>query len=147
MPTKDINDCVEPIRDHWEEIKRDFFPVCPGYYLTITCAHRSPAEQFELYKKGRTMGMDGNWVVSDKKAVVTNAEGYKVLSAHNYYPARGLDVAVVNNQTGEVTWDERYYKPLIDIVSKYGLVEGGSWRVLKDWPHIEIPDYKNYKGA
>lgn len=145
MPTNNITDSCKVIQDAWDLIKRDFFTIIPpNHYLDITCVYRSPMEQFELFMQGRTMGMDGEWHVEDKDKVVTNVDGYKILGAHNYFPARAIDVCVKNNQTGEVLWDTKWYKPLIDIVKKYNLIEGGTWRAIKDWPHIEVQDYKNY---
>ena len=147
MPSTDINDAAKPIRDNWETIKNEYFQSNPGKYLIITCSHRSVEEQFELFKKGRTMGIDGVWVVQDKGQVVTNVDGYKVLGAHNYKPSRAIDVAVVDNQTGKITWEEKYYYSLVEIAKGVGLVSGGSWKSIKDWPHLEVPQYKEYKGA
>jgi peptidoglycan L-alanyl-D-glutamate endopeptidase CwlK len=146
MPTKDMNDACKAIRDHWDEIKRDFFNVIPtGHYLEIDCVYRSPAEQFELFKQGRTMGMDGEWHIQDQEHVVTNVDGHKVMGAHNYHPARAIDVCVIDNQTGKRLWDTKWYEPLIQIAARYGLVEGGTWRSFKDFPHLEIKDFKIYE--
>jgi hypothetical protein len=147
MPTVDIDDSVEEIRKFWPEIRIDFFQAVPEKYLKITTVHRTPAEQFELYKKGRSLNPMGQWQVVDSKSVVTNADGIKVLSAHNYYPSRAIDLAVVNNQTGEYYWNPEWYASLLEIAKTYGLVSGGAWNKLKDWPHLEIPNYKTYKGA
>lgn len=142
--SKDINDAAKPIRDKWEEIKNEYFQSVPGFYLELTEVHRSPERQFELFKKGRTMDTQGNWITTDKSQIVTNVDGYKILGAHNYYPSRAIDVAVVSNKTGKITWEEKYYRPLLDIAKKLGLESGGSWTSIKDWPHIQIRNYKNY---
>lgn len=147
MPTKDINDAAKPIRDNWETIKNEFFKLNPGKYLVITCVHRSPDEQLELFKKGRTLGADGKWYVQDKAKIVTNVDGISVLGAHNYKPSRAIDVAVVDNQTGKYLWEEKHYHSLLEIAKGVGLESGGGWKSLKDWPHIQVLDYKNYKGA
>lgn len=144
MATKDIQDACKAIRDHWEETKRDFIEKSPGFYLELTAVFRSPEEQFELYKRGRTMGTDGKWVIQDKSKVVTNVDGYNVVGAHNYKPSRAVDVVVVDNQSGKYTWDEQRYHCLVDIAKHYGLESGGSWNSFKDWPHIQVRDYKNY---
>lgn len=150
MPSKDLNDACKVIRDAWDGIKNEFFTVAPGHYLEIDCSYRSPDEQFELFKQGRAehMGLtpEGTyWWTSDKEKIVTNVDGYKVIGAHNYHPSRAIDVCVVDNQTGKRTWDTAWYKPLIEIATRYGLVEGGTWKSIQDWPHLEVKDYKNYK--
>lgn len=145
MPTKAINDAAKPIRDKWEEIKNEYFKRVSGKYLSLTCVHRTPEEQFELYKKGREADAQGNWVTKDKSQIVTNVDGYKVVGAHNYLPSRAIDVAVIDNQTGKPSWEENHYRPLLEIAQELGLVSGGSWSSIKDWEHLEVKDYKNYK--
>jgi len=146
MATKDINDAAKPIRDQWEQIKNEYFKCVPGKYLIITCVHRTPEEQFALYKEGRELDAKGVWVTKDKSKIVTKVDGYKVVGAHNYLPSRAIDVAVVDNQTGKTSWEAYHYWPLLAIAKDLGLVSGGSWTSIKDWPHIEVKDYKNYKG-
>jgi len=145
MPSTDINDSCKAIRDVWDNIKTDFFSVVPGHYLNITCSYRSPEEQFELFKQGRILDISRHWVVQDKDKVVTNCDGTIEKSAHNYNPARAIDVCVMDNQTGKAVWDVKWYQPLIEIAERYNLVEGGTWRAIRDWPHLEVKDFKNYK--
>lgn len=147
MATKDINDSVKEIRDKWDEIKNEYFKRMPGKYLVLSCVHRTPAEQLELFKKGRSLGSDGKWYVQDKAKIVTNVDGHTVLGAHNYKPARAIDVAVVDNQTGKYLWEEKYYFPLLQIAQRCGLESGGGWKSIKDWPHIQVPNYKDYPSA
>lgn len=144
MATKDINDAVKEIRDQWDEIKNEYFKRMPGKYLVISCVYRSPAEQLDLFKKGRTLGSDGKWYVQDKAKIVTNVDGSTILGAHNYKPARAIDVAVVDNETGKYLWEEKYYFPLVQIAKGFGLESGGAWKSIKDWPHIQVPNYKEY---
>lgn len=146
MATKDIADAAKPIRENWDEIRQTYAKYNPGKYLSLTSVHRPPEEQFSLYKKGRKQNPDGTWVVVDKSQVVTNVDGYKIKGAHNYMPSRAIDVAVVNNQTGKVSWKESDYFSLGTIAKSVGLEWGGNWKSIKDYPHLEIPDYKNYKG-
>lgn len=145
MSTTNIEDACKALRDHWDEIRNEFFKRSPGKGLVLTAVHRPVQEQFELFKKGREQSSSGEWVVKDKSQVVTNVDGHKVIGAHNYYPSRAIDVAVFDNQTGKIIWEESCYYPLVDIASSVGLVSGGSWKSIKDWPHIEVKDYKNYK--
>jgi peptidoglycan LD-endopeptidase CwlK len=144
MPSKDIRDAAQPIRDAWETIKTEYAKVFPKKHLVITCSHRFVEEQAELFAKGRVRGSDGKWTIQDKAKIVTNVDGTTVLGAHNFKPARAIDVAVVDNETGQVTWEERFYLPLGPIVRKLNLTWGGDWKSIKDLPHIEVKDYKNY---
>lgn len=144
MTTKDINDAVKEIKDRWDEIKNLYFQRMPGKYLVLSCVHRSPAEQLELFKKGRILGSDGKWYVQDKAKIVTNVDGYSILGAHNYKPARAIDVAVVDNATGKYLWEESNYLCLGPIVKAMGLEWGGYWKAIKDFPHIQVPKYKDY---
>lgn len=144
MPSKSLDDACKAIRDVWDNIKNDFFALVPGHYLEIDCSHRSPAEQADLFMQGRIIS-GGIWVVSDKTKVVTNVDGVQNVGAHNYYPSRAIDVRVVDNQIGKTLWNPEWYKPLIEIAARYGLVDGGSWKSIQDWPHLEVKDFKNYK--
>ena len=147
MATKNIEDAAKPIQDVWKEIQHEFIKVSPGKYLELTAVYRSPEEQFELFKKGRVLTETGRWVVKYKEQVVTNVDGRKVLGAHNYKPSRAIDVVVVDNQTGKYLWEEKNYFSLGPIVETVGLEWGGSWKSIKDLPHIQIKNYKEYKGA
>lgn len=68
-----------------EAIKYFDFTVIEGY--------RSLERQFELYKKGRKQIDSGDWIVYDKKKVVTNIDGYKKKGKHNYDPSLAVDIA------------------------------------------------------
>ncbi len=148
MREASISDAVREIVNAWPIIKSEFIRVSPGRYLVLNESYRSPERQLELFKSGRVYdpGTD-TWLVVDKSKVVTNVDGVKVLGAHNYFPSRAIDVAVVDNQSGKVLWEESHYQCLIGIAESVGLVSGGSWKSFKDWPHIELKDYKNYRGA
>jgi peptidoglycan LD-endopeptidase CwlK len=147
MPTKDINTAAKPLRDNWEKIKADYAAAMPGKHLVLTCVLRSVEEQIKLYGQGRVKGSDGKWVVQDKAKIVTNVDGYSVQGAHNFTPARAIDVMVVDNTTGRETWEEKFYYPIGPIARKYGLTWGGDWKSIKDLPHIEVPNYKTYVEA
>lgn len=147
MPSKDIQDAVKLIQDAWPQIQNEFFKRNPNRYLVITTTYRSPEEQFELFKKGRTMDTQGHWVVQRQEQIVTNVDGRTVLGAHNYMPSRAIDVTVFDNQTGKPIWEESSYYCLLEIAQTVGLESGGGWHSLKDWPHLQIPDYKNYAGS
>lgn len=146
MSTTDISDAAQLIQDAWPLIKNEFFKSNPNRYLILMCVYRSPEEQFEDFKKGRTMDTQGKWVIQHKDQVITNADGRTVLGPHNYKPSRAIDVAIVDNQTGKTLWEESNYHCLLEIAEGVGLESGGAWKSLKDWDHIQVPDYKNYNG-
>lgn len=141
QPSKNIKDAHKLLQDSWPLIVADFEKEQPDYTLWITCTHRTPEEQFQLFKKGRNnLGTLENpeWEVTDAEKVVTNCDGFKKLSKHNSYPSEAIDVVVVYKDTKRTLWDTKLYKPLIKIAEKYGLVSGGSWKSFQDWPHIEL---------
>lgn len=144
MPSREITDAAEPLKKAWPLIKEKYAQLTPTRHLILTTTYRSPEEQFTLYKKGRTMDTQGHWVVQHPEQVVTNVDGLKVLGAHNYFPSRAIDVTVFDNQTGKPIWEESSYHCLLEIAKGVGLESGGSWKSIKDWPHLQIPDYKNY---
>ena len=76
-----------------------FLEVINHWDCTIIFGHRSPEEQFNLYKKGRiVIGMGDaknpkDWVTENKGEIVTYLDGYTKLSDHNKSPALAVDVA------------------------------------------------------
>ena len=145
MPSRNLKDAVKELRDKYNEILHQFEFEKPGYTLNITCTHRTPEEQHELFKKGRILDIDGHVLKIDHSQVVTNCDGIHILSAHNYYPSRAVDVVVIDTVDHKAHWEEWLYSPLVAICNKLGLTNGGSWTTFKDWPHIEVKNYKNYK--
>jgi len=119
---------------HPELIKRfisiatEYAQQFPGRTLLVTCVYRSPQEQQRLYKIGR---------FGDTRPRVTNCDGITNPSKHNKFPARALDVCVLEG--GKACYDERLYWPLLPLAKKHGLVSGGSWTSFQDWPHLELP--------
>jgi len=144
MASKNITDCVKFLQEQWPKIQEKYAALNPLSHLAITTSYRNPTEQLELFKKGRELDAQGNWMVQDKSQVLTNVDGFKILGAHNYSPSRAIDVVVFDNQSGKALWEEIYYHSLVEIAEGCGLVSGGSWKSLKDYDHIEVKDYKNY---
>jgi len=123
----DVEECLRgPIQALQDAFRRE-----QGKELYITCTWRSTARQRQLYAQGRgTRGL-----------IVTNIDGVSKRSRHNYYPSQAVDVAVdVDPGPGKViVWDIKEYLPLGELCKRFGLVWGGSWTALKDYPHIELP--------
>lgn len=92
-----------------------------GVRVQIVQGLRTFAEQDALYAQGRTK--------PGKR--VTNACGGQ--SLHNYGLA--LDFAPVD-EDGEVSWDEKLYKPFGKWADIAGLEWGGKWKFV-DLPHVQ----------
>lgn len=145
MASRDIKDSAEPLQKEWPFIRSRYAAINPGKHLVLTTTYRSPEEQFTLFKEGRTMDTQGHWVIADKSQVVTNIDGHTVMGAHNYYPSRAIDVVVVDETSGKIIWEEDSYHCLLEIAQDVGLESGGGWNSLKDWPHLQIRNYKDFK--
>ena len=65
------------------DIIRLFNEVIKITDFSVLSGHRTPAEQLELYKKGRT----------EPGKRVTNIDGYNIKSMHNFSPSLAVDVA------------------------------------------------------
>lgn len=105
--------------------------------------HRTPAEQFEIYKQGRTF-KNGTWVKTG--TVHTYKDGYTSLSRHNYLPATSVDIVLIQ-PNGEELAAGPQEKLIKKGAVKYGLDWGGDWTKFTDMPHIEIPTSMLFKGS
>ena len=115
------------------------------YDFMITHGYRTPDEQFELYKKGRTL-KDDRWIRTGN--VVTFLDGYTKKSKHNLFPAEAFDVAIL--QKGKITWSVPLYIELaghiLEVADQLFDEEiinnrinwGGNWVRLHDYPHYQI---------
>lgn len=122
-----------------EKLQLLFNEVIKEIDCTIICGHRTPEEQFELFKKGRER-LDGWWTVIDKSKVVTNVDGTTKKSRHNYYPSKAVDVVPY-----PLDWNDiDSFKILASVVKRKAIdlgidVEwGGDWKSFKDYPHWQI---------
>lgn len=138
MPSTRLTDLSLILADAWLQIKEEFEESHPGVRLIVTCTMRRPEEQFELFKRGRMEQPDGIWIVVDKRAVVTNCDGYAEVSKHNLDPSQALDFAVVVN--GKVSWRWDDYLPVGELAEAKGLIWGGRWKRPVDAPHLEVPE-------
>ena len=121
-----------------ENLQRLFNEVIKEIDCTVICGHRSPEEQFELFKKGRE-NKNFKWVVVDKSKVVTNIDGRAKKSNHNYLPSRAVDVVPY-----PLDWNDlNAFKKLGEVVKRKAkelgikISWGGDWQTLKDYPHYE----------
>ena len=143
---KSLDDCHERLRTAYPLVVAEFATLYPECSLQLDYTWRSPAFQFELFKRGRAM-VNGKWIVTNKALVVTEKDGTKP-SHHNVYPAQGLDMYV--RRDGQVLWPDggaaatghnELYAALGKIWERHGLVSGATWRYTwKDWDHVQV-DY------
>lgn len=143
MSHPQISDACQPLQAAWDEIRTEFAKASVGFYLELSEVHRSPEQQLELFKKGRSLDSSGRWVVTAKEQVLTNCDGYKVVGRHNYYPAHAIDVVVVSNSTGKALWTPSRYQCLLEIARRLGLEWGGAWKTFVDAPHIQCREITN----
>ena len=121
----------------------------------IVYGERTPGEQFELYKQGRSL-IGGRWVIADKKKVVTYKDGTISKSNHNYSPSKAVDAVPY-----PINWkdtDRMYYFAGMVIATAIRLKDegkvthnirwGGDWdrdtevddQTFMDLAHFEIID-------
>jgi peptidoglycan L-alanyl-D-glutamate endopeptidase CwlK len=103
-------------------------------------AHRTPADQFELFKQGRVF-RNGSWVKVGN--VVTHLDGFVKLSRHNYLGGTAFDIGIFDGNT--YLGNSKHYKHVREGV-KQGLEWGGDWVTFKDQPHLEIPSSLFFKN-
>lgn len=124
--------CHQDIIDIMEEVIKIFD-------FTIIYGNRSIKEQLELYSKGREF-LDGNWIITDKKKIVTYCDGMIKKSKHNFYPSLAIDIAPYPIDWNDLT----RFRELSEVVKKIALEKnikirwGGDFKKLKDSPHFEL---------
>jgi len=74
-----------------EDLQKVANEVIKYFDCTVTSGHRTPEEQFELFKKGRKES-NGEWVIVNKREVVTHVDGYDKKSKHNEFPSKAIDL-------------------------------------------------------
>lgn len=127
--SRDLADCEPELVRRYLLVKADFERLT-GMCLFETTTWRSAKKQIYLYAQGRTM----------PGQIVTNIDGVTSRSRHNFYPSQAIDVCVDRDPgPGKIpVWDDKLYAPLGPICEKHGLVCGGSFKHLKDYPHLEM---------
>jgi hypothetical protein len=116
------------------------FKLPAGHSAKLVSAHRTPADQFEVFKKGRTF-KNGTWVKTGK--VFTDKDGYVKLSRHNYLPCTAFDTGLFN--VAAYLPDSPLYQHIQE-GKQFDMNWGGDWTGLIDQPHLEIPSGKFFKS-
>ena len=132
MASRDLSLCVEELQNKVPLIIADYNQSNTPYTITVICTLRPTAEQQALYAKGRTV----------PGRIVTYKDGVTSFGAHNPTPtqplSRAVDFGVFRGK--DYITQNIFYAPLGPLADKYGLIWGGSWKTLKDYPHIETKD-------
>ena len=112
-----------------EAIKRYDFMVLYG--------NRTIEEQFELFKKGRTL-KEGKWVKTG--STVTNLDGKTKKSMHNYSPSLAVDIAPYPIDWNNLERFKEMAKVILECAKELGvnLEWGGNWASFKDYPHFQL---------
>lgn len=128
LESRDLAHCEPDLVRRYLLLKADYERQT-GRCLFETCTWRSAERQKELYEQGRSL--------PGKK--VTNIDGVTSRSRHNFYPSQAIDVCVDDDPgPGKVAiWDEQAYEALGPLCQRHGLVWGGSFKTIHDYPHIE----------
>lgn len=100
-----------------------------GLDVLIYCTVRTFQEQDMLYAEGRTK----------PGKIITNAKAGQ--SAHNYGMA--FDGAPLVG--GRIAWDDHPHWVLYgQVAAEVGLEWAGTWVSFKEYPHIQLPNWKQF---
>lgn len=147
MASNKITDCIPELQKAWPRLKAEFESMFPGWTMKLTYTHRTPEEQFEIYKEGRiynykTKEWDRKTYFTNDgreqyESVLTFCDGTKRLSGHNYYPAKAFDVAL-QKPDKDFEWDDAkpQWRVLPSLGEAYGLKNLGP--AIGDWCHFEL---------
>jgi peptidoglycan L-alanyl-D-glutamate endopeptidase CwlK len=106
-----------------------------GISVRVISIHRTPSEQFEIFKKGRSF-IGGKWIVVG--TTFTKIDGIATKSRHNYLPSTAVDFGLFDAQ-GKYLGESPHYNWIGEGAKVAGLTWGGNWTGFVDKPHIEIP--------
>lgn len=132
LHSRDLKDAEAVLQAKYLALEADFYATT-GRRLFITCTWRSAQEQQRLYARGRT----------EPGSIVTHIDGVTSRSRHNFYPSQAIDVCVddqlMAGKEAIADWNKAHYEALGPLAIKHGLVWGGSFSHLCDYPHLELP--------
>lgn len=105
--------------------------------FTILFGYRTPAEQFELFKKGRTL-VGKEWKVTGK--TVTNLDGKTKMSNHNSNPSKAIDIAPYPIDWNNIQRFLDMAKVVKEAAKTVGveITYGGDWKKFPDFPHFQV---------
>lgn len=106
-----------------------------GWKVKPVSVHRTPAQQFEIFKKGRVV-KDGTWVKTG--STYTNLDGFTKRSRHNMLPATAVDIGLFRPDGSYLKSGAEENKIGVG-GTQFGLDWGGNWTGFVDKPHLEVP--------
>jgi hypothetical protein len=125
------------------EIKRNL----PAGWKTGTDSegiHRTPAEQFEIFKRGRKFDpATGTWVKVG--TTFTPLDGTIKRSRHNFLGAQAVDI-ILFKPDGSVLKAGSEEQKIAKGADLFGFTWGGRFQKGQDMPHIEIPKERLFKS-
>jgi peptidoglycan LD-endopeptidase CwlK len=132
MASRNLADLDNYLSDVFQKAKADFEAQNPNFEVRPSATYRSPAEQWDLFQKGRTK----------PGPRVTNCDGKEKLSKHNFMPAKAIDVFFVNRTTKAADWTDPNFNKFAPLMAKHDVAKkiiwGGNFKSLRDLPHFEI---------
>ncbi len=126
------------------EIKKN---LPPGWKTGVDSqgVHRTPAEQFEIFKKGRKFdAAKGKWVIVGE--TFTPLDGFNSKSRHNFLGAQAMDI-ILFKPDGSVLKAGPQEKQIAKGADLFDLTWGGRFKKTQDLPHIEIPADRLFKSS
>ncbi len=96
-----------------------------SFDVIVSCTTRSREDQAAAFKSGNSKAKFGQ-------------------SPHNYSPALAVDLVPCDND-GKPDWTTIHlYKALAEEMKReLNITWGGDWKTFKDYPHFELPDWKD----
>ena len=109
-------------------------------------AHRTPNEQFEIFKKGRRFNpATGEFVKIPGETTFTPLDGFKRKSRHNLLGAQAVDI-ILFRPNGSILKAGPEEEQIAKGADTFGLTWGGRFK-NQDMPHIEIPKERLFKKS
>lgn len=140
-----IEDCDYRLINAWNAAVIIFKERHPDLTPKIVCAYRSPQEQNELYKIGRTVKGANVSASLPMGRKVTNASALE--SPHNYDPSQAFDFFFIDQFKHGVWSPLSLFKEFAQLCldADPTLVWGGSFQGLVDSDHIELKNWRELK--
>lgn len=126
--SRNLNHLHPYLKERWNLLKKEYEEKNKTKKLILTCTYRSTEQQNKYFQIGRTIELAKN--------PVTNCDGKKKLSMHNYLPSLAFDCAIVLHN--KCIWTAEDYLPIGEIAEKLGLRWGGRWKNPVDVFHIQM---------
>lgn len=129
MSSRDISD-LDPIL---QPLAQEFLAQCQAHGINahIDCTYRSGEEQDADYAKGVTKAKAGQ-------------SAHNCVNIQGNPASRAFDIYLINTD-GSLNWDTTspVWQQQAKIGKALGLIWGGDFINIKDYPHWELPNWRN----